>query len=244
MKTEPSGRSRSQGGFSLVEMLIVVAIVMIMAAVALPNIGQYLRTYKIRGASQVVDRRPAGGAEQGDHVQHERRGLVRGGRRGQLPHRAGGSAGPARPTSSWVPSRTCRPASSSRRPGRRQLGTSVRFNRLGGFCNPADAGCATAATPVCVGAEVANRCSYDATGLSTSSRSPRRRGGRGHACGRRTPTCARACASPLVGGCSRTRDGRHHEAPGPGPLRTMPRPASRWSRPSSPSSFSSSASWR
>ena len=54
MKTEPLDRCRSQGGFSLVEMLIAVAIIMIMAAVALPNIAQYLRTYNIRGASQTV----------------------------------------------------------------------------------------------------------------------------------------------------------------------------------------------
>jgi type II secretion system protein H len=45
---------RPERGFSLVEMLIVVAIVAVMAAVALPNIGQYIRNYKIKGAAQMV----------------------------------------------------------------------------------------------------------------------------------------------------------------------------------------------
>ena len=35
-------------------MLIVVAIIAIMAAIALPNIGQYIRNYRIKGAAQSV----------------------------------------------------------------------------------------------------------------------------------------------------------------------------------------------
>ena len=45
---------RPDRGFSLVEMLIVVAIVAIMAAVAFPNIAQYTRNYRIKGAAQQV----------------------------------------------------------------------------------------------------------------------------------------------------------------------------------------------
>ncbi len=46
--------TRRERGFSLIEMLIVAAIIAIMAAVALPNIGQYIRNYRIKGAAQLV----------------------------------------------------------------------------------------------------------------------------------------------------------------------------------------------
>jgi prepilin-type N-terminal cleavage/methylation domain-containing protein len=47
-------RTQRQAGFSLIELLIVVTVIVITAAVALPYIGSYIRNYKVRGAAQQV----------------------------------------------------------------------------------------------------------------------------------------------------------------------------------------------
>jgi prepilin-type N-terminal cleavage/methylation domain-containing protein len=54
MKEPTDPRTSQARGFSLIEILAVVAIIAIMAAVALPMVVNYLRVYKIRGASQEV----------------------------------------------------------------------------------------------------------------------------------------------------------------------------------------------
>jgi prepilin-type N-terminal cleavage/methylation domain-containing protein len=47
-------RSRPQAGFTLVELVVVVAIIAVVSSVSLPAIGRYLKNYRIRGASQDV----------------------------------------------------------------------------------------------------------------------------------------------------------------------------------------------
>ena len=54
MANDLPAKRHPEKGFSLLELLIVVAIIVIMAAVALPNIGNFIRNYRIRGAAQSV----------------------------------------------------------------------------------------------------------------------------------------------------------------------------------------------
>ena len=165
MKTEESKRCR-QTGFSLVEMMVVVAIVMIMAAVALPNISQYFRTYTIRGGSQSFA---------GEMQSARSKGIMSNTNAGvsfvvvdrdsyrwvmeDLPTLAE-QLGPLHDLPTGVEFEPTTAANS---------GPSVRFTRLGSFCNPGDtsSGCAAAVATVCTGPEMAagGRCAYG-TGLN------------------------------------------------------------------------------
>ena len=138
---------RPERGFSLVEMLIVVAIVAVMAAVALPNIGQYIRNYRIKGAAQAVA---------GELQSARSRAIMSNTNLGvsfvvldrdtyrivqeDVPAPSVERFGPLRklPTGViFVPS------------GLTEPGPTLRFVRLGGFCNPAAlSGTCRAAVPV------------------------------------------------------------------------------------------------
>ncbi len=147
---------RDADGFSLVEMLIVVAVVAVMAAVALPNIAGYLRNYKVRGAAQDVS---------GEMQASRSKAIMSNTNTGvffvaadadsyrwiMTDNPAGEELGPLRDLPGgivFVPSTGA------------DSGATIRFNRLGGFCNPeASASCPAIPTsiPLCTSAEL-SRC--------------------------------------------------------------------------------------
>ncbi len=56
MKNRPLTLERrgQAAGYSLVELLVVLGIILVLSAIALPNIGQYIRNYRIRSATQEI----------------------------------------------------------------------------------------------------------------------------------------------------------------------------------------------
>jgi type II secretory pathway pseudopilin PulG len=53
MKLETRHRPAA-AGYSMVELVVVVGLIIVMAAVAIPNIAGYMKTYRLRGATQEV----------------------------------------------------------------------------------------------------------------------------------------------------------------------------------------------
>ena len=147
-------------GFTLLEMLVVVGIVMTMAAVALPSIATYVRNYKIKGASQEVA---------GEVTSARSKAIMSNTNAGvsfvavdadsyrwiQEDLAAAEQLGPLKDLPVGI-----RFVAS----GTANAGPVLRFQRLGGFCIPGVAPCVAAPAPLCSGAEATSRCSREPGG--------------------------------------------------------------------------------
>lgn len=160
MEYDAPSRPGRERGFTLLELLIVVAIVMIMAAVAMPSISTYFRNYRIKSAAQevagevtstrskaIMTNTNAGVtfvAVDADSYRWIQEDLAPGAEQ----------FGPLKDLPSGI-----RFVAS----GTANAGPVLRFQRLGGFCIPGVAPCLAAPAALCTGPEAA-RCNREPGG--------------------------------------------------------------------------------
>jgi len=145
--------TRADQGFSLIELLIVVAIAVILAATGFPALSQYVRNYKIKGAAQAINgelqaaRSKAIMSNTNDGVSF----VVVDADSYRFIQEDLDTDDRFGPLKDLPPCFRIEAATAD------NSGKTLRFNRLGGFCNPAVASCGAAVAPVCTTGE-STRC--------------------------------------------------------------------------------------
>jgi prepilin-type N-terminal cleavage/methylation domain-containing protein len=162
MRNDVSVPRSSEHGFSLIELLIVVVLIVVMAAVALPNIGGYIRNYKVRGAAQAVASEITT-ARSKAIMTNTNAGVffeivdANSFRYVLADNEAGEELGPLQDLPSGIAFVPATAANS---------GPSLRFGRLGQACNPlaSPSTCPASAVAPCTAQETASRCNDNAGG--------------------------------------------------------------------------------
>jgi prepilin-type N-terminal cleavage/methylation domain-containing protein len=177
--------SRRPAGFSLIELMVVVIIILIVSAIALPNILGYIRIYKVRGGAQQV----------ASNIQSARaRAIMRNVNRGVIfgiidqdsyrmliedpPTSLADTDGDGWADENEGPVFDLPPGIVFMPPA--AAGATMRFDRMGRWCQPGAGNCA--APPVAIPCLPVDRCddapgnyiTSDATGALISVQDPQR----------------------------------------------------------------------